>query len=118
LNLLLDENLSPRLIQRLGPLFPGLTHVRDVGLKRTSDETIGEWAKQNSHAIVITDSDFVALSAGRGWPPKVVHLEECDFPLRTIEELPRQNAVRISEFDKDSRTGVLAVHFAPDTRFR
>lgn len=118
MKLLLDENLSPRLAPRLSSLFPGLTHVRDVGLNRASDETIWEWAKRNSFTIVTTDSDFVALSAGRGWPPKVVHLEECDFPLRTIEELLRQNAVRISEFDKDSRKGVLPVRFAPGPRFR
>ena len=118
MNLLLDENLSPRLTPRLAPLFPGLTHVRDVGLKQASDEAIWKWAKQNGYTIVTTDSDFVALSAGRGWPPKVVHLEECDFPLRIIEELLRQNAVRISEFDKDSRTGILAVRFAAGTRFR
>jgi predicted nuclease of predicted toxin-antitoxin system len=118
LNLLLDENLSPRLIQRLASLFPGLTHVRDIGLQRASDEIIWEWAKQNSHTIVTSDSDFVALSGSRGWPPKVVHLEECDFPLRTIEELLRQNAVRISEFDKGARTGVLAIRLAQDLRFR
>jgi predicted nuclease of predicted toxin-antitoxin system len=118
LNLLLDENLSPRLIKRLASLFSGLTHARDVGLKRASDQIIWGWAKQNSYTIVTTDSDFVALSVSRGWPPKVVHLEECDFPLRIIEELLRQNAVRISEFDKDSRTGVLAVRFAPELRFR
>jgi len=75
LNLLLDENLSPRLTPRLAPLFPGLTHVRDVGLKQASDEAIWKWAKQNGYTIVTTDSDFVALSAGRGWPPKVVHLK-------------------------------------------
>jgi hypothetical protein len=36
-----------------------------------------------------------------GWPPKVIHLEGCDFPFRIIEELLRQNAVRISEFEKE-----------------
>jgi predicted nuclease of predicted toxin-antitoxin system len=117
LNLLLEENLSPRLIQRLAPLFPGLAHVRNFGLKRASDETIWEWARENSYTIITTDADFVALSGSRGWPPKVVHLEECDFPLSTIEELLRQNAVRISEFDRDSRNGVLAIRFTPDRRF-
>jgi hypothetical protein len=63
--------------------------VRDLGLNRASDETIWEWAKGNSYTIVTTDSDFVGLSAGRGWPPKVVHLEECDVPLRIVEDLLR-----------------------------
>ena len=116
MNLLLDESLSPRLIQRLLPSFRGLTHVRDVGLKRAPDKAIWEWAKQNGFTIVTTDSDLVGLSELRGWPPKVVHLEECDFPSRLIEKLLRQNAVRISEFDKDPRTGVLALRLVPDPK--
>lgn len=84
MNLLLDENLSPRLLQRLSSLFPALIHVRDVGLKAASDEMIWDWAKRNSYTIVTTDADFAALSGLRGWPPKVIHLEACDFPLRVI----------------------------------
>jgi predicted nuclease of predicted toxin-antitoxin system len=107
--LLLDENLSPRLVDRLASLFPSLIHVRDIGLKQASDSIIWEWAKANGHTIITTDADFVALSVGRGWPPKVIHLEECDFPLRFIEELLRQNAVRISEFLKDRGAGLLSL---------
>ena len=74
MSLLLDENLSPRLLLRLASLFPGLIHVRDVGLKRSSDELIWDWAKRNSYTIMTTDADFAVLSVNRGWPPKVVHL--------------------------------------------
>ena len=87
MKLLLDENLSPRLVERLASLFPSMIHVRDIGLKQGSDSMIWEWAETNDHTIITTDADFVALSVGRGWPPKVIHLEECDFPLRVIEEL-------------------------------
>ena len=118
MNLLLDENLSPRLLPRLDPLFPGLIHVRDIGLKQASDETIWDWAKMNGYTIVTTDADFVAMSGDRGWPPKVIHLEECDHPLRIIEELLRTNAVRISEFCRDSQAGLLTIRIAPGRRFR
>ena len=64
MNLLLDENLSPRLLQRLASLFPGLIHVRDVWLKQASDETIWEWAKMNSYTIVTSDADFAACKQG------------------------------------------------------
>ena len=109
MNLLLDENLSPRLVERLASLFPAMTHLRDVGLKQGSDVMIWDWAKANEYSIVTTDADFVALSLGRGWPPKVIHLEECDFPLRVIEDLLRQNAVRITEFMKDPAVGLLPI---------
>ena len=47
MKLLLDENLTPRLVNRLGLLFPGLTRVRDVGLKQAADRDIWSWAKDN-----------------------------------------------------------------------
>jgi predicted nuclease of predicted toxin-antitoxin system len=118
LSLLLDENLSPRLLPRLASLFPGLIHVRDIGLKGASDEMIWDWAKRNSYTIVTTDSDFSAISGNKGWPPKVIHLEECDFPLRVIEDLLRQNAVRIAEFEKDLDTALLTVRFSAGRDFR
>jgi predicted nuclease of predicted toxin-antitoxin system len=108
-SLLLDENLSPRLVIRLLSLFPGLTHVRDVGLKQASDEQIWTWAKENGFTVVTADADFVALSKRLGWPPKVVHIEHCDFPFRVIKQLLRHNAIRSAEFDGDPATGLLVI---------
>jgi predicted nuclease of predicted toxin-antitoxin system len=115
--LLLDENLSPRLLPRLNLLFPGLTHVRDVGLKQSDDEEIWWWAKANDFAVVTTDGDFVILAQRFGWPPKVIHLEQCDFPLRVIEDWLRRNAVRITEFGKDN-AGVLSLTLPPGSEIR
>ena len=112
MRLLLDENLSSRLVNRLGLLFPGLTHVRDVGLKQADDQTIWQWAKTHEFAIVTTDADFVTLAQRFGWPPKVIHIEQCDFPLRIIEDQLRRAAVRISEFGKDEGSGLLLLRFA------
>lgn len=117
MSLLLDENLSPRLVQRLSSLFPGIVHVRDAGLKQASDKAIWESAA-TACTIVTTDADFAELSRRLGRPPKVIHLEECDFPLRVIEELLRQNAVRISEFLKDPRVGLLGLRFPSGRAFR
>ena len=110
MSLLLDENLSPRLAERLMSLFPALTHVRDVDLKEASDPQIWDRAKKNGWTVVTADADFVALSQRLGWPPKVIHIQHCDFPFRAIEELLRRNAVRISEFEKDSRVGLLIIN--------
>ena len=109
MSLLLDENISPRLIQRLELLFPGMTHVRDVGLKEASDSQIWAWAKQNRFTVLTADADFVELSQRLGCPPKVIHLLRCDFPFRVIEELLRGNAIRISEFEKSAGAPLLVV---------
>jgi len=76
----------------------------------------GSGPKKNNYTIVTTDADFAAKSGVKGFPPMVVHLEECDFPLRTIEWLMRRNAIKISEFDRNSSTGLLALQLGPDSR--
>jgi predicted nuclease of predicted toxin-antitoxin system len=102
-SLLLDENLSPRLIQRLSPLFPSMIHVRDIGLKQASDRVIWEWASRTGYTIVTTDADFAGLSRRWGWPPKVIHLEECDFPLRIIEEPSNPPSLRAARAHTSAR---------------
>ena len=109
MNLLLDANLSPRLAPRLLSLFGGLKHVRDIGLREAGDKSIWDWAKANPHTVVTTDFDFVIMSQRLGWPPKVIHIEQCDFPFRVIEDLLRRSAVLITEFEKDESAGVLTL---------
>jgi predicted nuclease of predicted toxin-antitoxin system len=74
LKLLLDENLSPRLIASIGDLYPGSAHVEDCGLVNTPDEKVWDYAGENGFAIVTKDSDFSELSVLRGSPPKVIWL--------------------------------------------
>jgi predicted nuclease of predicted toxin-antitoxin system len=45
MKLLFDENLSPKLPNRLSDLFPNSLHVRDVGMKATSDPIVWDYAK-------------------------------------------------------------------------
>ena len=66
MNLLLDENFSPRLVPRLLSLFPGLTHVREIGLRQAPDVAIWEWAKDNSYSILTTDFDFFVIVQSLG----------------------------------------------------
>ncbi len=47
MKLLFDENLSPKLSNRLSDLFPSSLHVRDVGMKATIDPVVWDYAKDN-----------------------------------------------------------------------
>ena len=60
----------PLLIER----FPHSTHVRLIDLGGASDTAIWIWASQQGHVLVTKDEDFLDLSVGRGFPPKVVCL--------------------------------------------
>jgi predicted nuclease of predicted toxin-antitoxin system len=72
--LLLDENLSERLLPLLIERFTGSSHVRLVGLGGASDSAIWEWAREQAQLLVTKDEDFLDLSVARGFPPKVVCL--------------------------------------------
>jgi predicted nuclease of predicted toxin-antitoxin system len=87
--LLLDENLSRRLVRRLADLFPGTAHVSSHGLLQAPDFAIWEFAKSESFSIVTADADFYELATALGPPPKVIWLRGCDYPTVAAEKLER-----------------------------
>jgi predicted nuclease of predicted toxin-antitoxin system len=74
MKLLLDENLSRRLLPLLESDYPGSTQVALVGLGRSNDLDLWDYARANGCVIVTKDDDFSALSALRGHPPRVIKL--------------------------------------------
>ncbi len=74
MKLLLDENLSRRLLPPLAVAYPGSSHVALVGLEQASDLEMWEFARANDYVIVTKDDDFSALSALRGHPPRIIKL--------------------------------------------
>jgi len=47
----LGAGMTEEQIPRLTSLFPGLTHVSDLGLREADDKTIWDWARQNSYTL-------------------------------------------------------------------
>ena len=68
MKLLFDQNLSPKLVNRLADLFPASSHVKSAGLDCASDDGIWEHARLNGFAIVTKDEDYNNLSVVRGNP--------------------------------------------------
>lgn len=104
---LFDENLSRRLLERLGDLIPSSTHVCLVGLERATDVEIWEFARAKGFVIVTADGYFYELALTLGPPPKVIWLRGCDYPTGTAERLIRSQAVPIVEFLEDESQAVL-----------
>jgi predicted nuclease of predicted toxin-antitoxin system len=105
--LLLDENLSRRLVPRLSDLFPGSTHVTTENLLRAPDFAIWTYAKVHGYALVTADADFYDLAINLGHPPKVIWLRGCDYPTETAERLLRDQSIRVVEFLEDTERAVL-----------
>ncbi|HEY8741643.1 MAG TPA: DUF5615 family PIN-like protein [Chloroflexota bacterium] len=109
MKLLLDQNLSPRLIDRLADLFPGSSHVSQVGLDRAFDRDVREFALANDYIIVTKDADFGELSVVLGFPPKVIWLRVGNCTTHRIEQLLRIGYAAIAALEGDSDIGVLAL---------
>ena len=75
MKLLLDENLSRRLVPFLKHDYPGTSQVVLLGLERASDTVIWQTAKAQNFVIVTRDADFEELSLVWGQPPKVIWLK-------------------------------------------
>ena len=105
--LLLDENLSERLLPLLMERFPSSTHVRMIGLGGASDTAIWEWARQEGLVLVTKDEDFLDLSVTRGCPPKVVCLAIGNASNAATAILLLQQAETIKRFCSHPEAGFL-----------
>ncbi len=76
MKLLLDSNISWRLIPVLKQYFTDCFHVDQIGLPiPPSDLQIWQYAKENECIIVSNDEDFIDYINIKGFPPKVVLLK-------------------------------------------
>ncbi|MFT7223761.1 MAG: putative nuclease of putative toxin-antitoxin system [Cellvibrionaceae bacterium] len=58
MKLLLDQNLSHRLITSLEESYPDSTQVSLLGMGEATDKAIWEYAKFRNYAVVTLDADF------------------------------------------------------------
>lgn len=110
MKLLLDQNLSPRLVSRLADLYPDSQHVSFLGLDQADDRAVWEYANQNDFMVVTRDSDFSELSVLRGFPPKVVWIRRGNCSTNQIEEILRSHNEEILQFNENLSLGVLALY--------
>jgi predicted nuclease of predicted toxin-antitoxin system len=75
MKLLLDENLSRRLVPFLQHDYPDSSQVVLEGLQSASDMQLWEHAKARQFVIVTRDADFEEMSMILGQPPKIVWLK-------------------------------------------
>jgi predicted nuclease of predicted toxin-antitoxin system len=73
--LLLDENLSRRIVPFIQDTYPDSTQVALIGLEQTKDYVIRQYAIDNGYVIVTQDADFYEMSLIHGQPPKIIWLK-------------------------------------------
>lgn len=107
MKLLFDENLSPKLAQRLASLFPDSAHVHECELGASDDGVIWQFAVARGFAIVSKDLDFYDRSILNGSPPKLIWLRTGNCSTALVETLLRSFAGEIERFDSNPDESLL-----------
>lgn len=109
MRLLVDQNLSPRLLDALADLYPGSIHVRNVGLGAANDDAVWDYAAREGLAILSKDADFHQRSFVFGAPPKVVWIRRGNCSTGEIEHLLRTHHTDLLAFERDEQGAFLAL---------
>lgn len=109
MKLLLDENLSDRIVPQILDLYPGSSHVKTFGLLRSDDSIIGSFAEQHGFTVISKDADFQQRSLVFGAPPKFIFLRVGNCPTSGITALLRSEFALIKAFIDDRHASVLVL---------
>jgi predicted nuclease of predicted toxin-antitoxin system len=107
LKLLLDENLSHRLVRDLAQIYPESTHVRDIGLRGAEDRRIWDHAAERDMLLTSKDADFYQRSLMFGTPPKVVWLRIGNTSTEEVSSLLRRSHPLVLRFYEDTEASFL-----------
>ena len=98
MRLLLDENLSPKLVAAISHAFPDSHHVEQLGLRGATDQEVWEAARSGGFVLVSKDNDFRQFSFLYGPPPKVVWLAVGNAGTDSIRDLLLSSPAILTRF--------------------
>ena len=107
MKLLLDQNLSPKLVAHLADSYSGSAHVHELGLSEVTDSELWEYARDNGFTLVSKDSDFADLSVISGLPPKFVWVRRGNCSTSEIRLLLEEAESDLMAFLNDEDEGML-----------
>ena len=101
MKLLLDQNISFRITNKIQDIFPGSKQVKDLNLENTKDPFLWTYAQEHGFCIVTFDGDFYDLGLIKGSSPKVIWLRLGNTSTKNIEKVLRKNFELIKTFLTD-----------------
>ena len=110
MKLLLDQNLSHRLVPALIETYPDSSHVSSLNMGEASDLEIWRYAKQEGFSIVTLDADFHEYSLLYEGPPLIIWLKCGNQPRATILEKLLNSRGSIEQVASDTDTWCVEVY--------
>jgi len=111
MKLLLDANISWRLLPILREHFGECVHVDDISELEfpAKDAKIWRYAKDKEYIIITRDNDFANLIALQGFPPKIVLLRTGNCSRKFTGDLLIRSKQIIEELLKSEEYGLLEI---------
>ena len=109
MKLLLDANISRRLIPRISGTFPDSSHVVLLDLGDATDDEIWRYALDHGFAIVSKDEDFHQRALVSGPPPKVIWVRLGNCTTSDIEQAIQDGHDTIMAFLEDETASFLTL---------
>lgn len=109
MKLLLDENLSRRLVPALQDRFPGSSQVALLGMERSTDAQLCAHAAEHGFVICSKDEDFRRLVAARGYSPRLILLALGNVSNDAVLAALLGAADRLEQVFADPDTGVVEI---------
>jgi len=110
MKLLLDANISWKLVNILMPVFGECKHVDSIGLPVPVDDSdIWNYALKNGYIIVTKDNDFLDLLELKGFPPKIVLLKTGNNSSKALADLLINTKSKIDDME-NNEYGLLEIY--------
>lgn len=111
MKLLLDANISWRIIKLIANDFLACSHANEIKVNQPAkDIEIWEFAKQNNFTILTHDDDFEKLLLLKGVPLKVIILKTFNKNTKQIAELLISKKEIIESFISNDQLMILEIY--------
>lgn len=110
MKLIIDQNISHRIIPQIIHLFNEVAHVRTLGLTNAPDIVIFRNAKQQGFDAVLTiDEDFENIILENSPPPKILWLRVHNCSTSHLAQIIENKIEIINQFLNDKELDCLEV---------
>lgn len=109
MKLLLDQNLSRKIIKQIEGIYPDSCHIMSVLTENSSDQHIWVYAKEHGYIIVTKDDDYERQSILLGHPPKVIWIRLGNCKTATVIALLQNSQKIILAFAEDEEKSILTL---------
>jgi predicted nuclease of predicted toxin-antitoxin system len=109
MKLLIDQNISKRIIESISDTFSDSIHVNSIASTTSTDNELWDYALKNEFILVTTDSDFFNHCIISDQSPKIILVQGEVITSNKMEWALRINQEAIEQFIDEDPANCLTI---------